>query len=1304
MKHNIISIFLLTLIAINAKADDFNYYVNSFNTENGLTQNDITSITQDCTGFIWMATNNGLNRLDGYRTTTFKHSLDSMKNSIYSNLITSITADSANCIWIANRKEGIDCYDTETNSFNHFLAYHDNDKTIPLDNVNKIYYSPQNRLYACTQNCLIVYDHVARQFVKHEACNLLPETGIQIMDVCSNKSGNTIFIATSKGVFQYKIVTHKLTTISAAPSKIVHFNRKTNTLYYSDTKGLVKKNWKQKKTLLMYGQKPLNDITTLLTDSKGSTWIGTKNGLYIEKRGGKVMPFDVSPNYHVLSLYEDNTETIWVGSRTYGAKCISPQPTKFRLYNSFTNNGFTPATFAIYPENEDSLWIGTKQGELHLIDRKKKKVVVTAHMPTGGINSISRHISNNFLWLAGAKGLYVFDKRTHRISCTGEPEKTGSIASLFLEEDSTLWCASRNGLFSYKNNKMEKIYPLGNNSDENLNICRTIFVKKDTIWAGFASRGLVKIIRRKGKFQCFPNEYNCIKEKDISFVRRDSSGDLLVGTWGGGAYILHEGKWTYLTEENGLADNIVFSIYEDKQKDLWISTYNGLSHFNAKTRFMTKYDTRDGLPSNEFSVGAHFMSKENELFLGTVNGIISFFPYDLEKIDIGADIILTDLYLFDKKINVNESVNGNIILNKPLYDTKDVTLSHNMNSFSFNLTNFNYSSKIRPSVRYKLNGWETQWNALPSDLTIKYTNIPPGKYQLSIYKQFPNGDWSEKVLLSLRINPPFYASSLAFATYGIIFIFVAIGFAVRFKRRNRLKRLLFEEMKQKKYQEQLYLTRMKFYTNVSHELRTPLTLILGMLERIKAEVGKQETIIKQLDIAKRNAEKLHLLINDILDLRKIENKSMEVKKEYRNIVSFLETIISYFNEIAETKHINIEFSHNQEVLICPFDVDKTEKIMYNLLSNAMKYTTSHISIILNVLYEKDSQTVEITVKDNGKGIPEKEQGKIFSRYYQAENSTKTDSSGIGLNLALEMARLQNGDISLSSTAGEGTSFTFKLPIETEKAIVNIEILENNNKPLILLVDDSEDMLYYMQQVLGNAYMIYTATNGHQAIEIANKIIPDIIICDIMMPDISGIDVCRELKSTPLTCHISIILVSARGKEQIWIDGLTLGADIYIPKPFSEDYLKAQIKSLLVNRSLLKKQIRNELMQLESQEDKEPKKAKYQDEILQKIIYYVEQNLSCEDYDLERLSSDMCMSQMSLYRKIKTCTDQSPGEFIRNYKLKKAAELLTNGDEYISNVCFRVGFNDLKSFRVAFKKKYGITPSEFKKRMEENRAN
>lgn len=1293
MKHHFFITFLFWISSCSIYAvEDSNYSINNLGIEDGLTQSDVTSITQDHTGFIWLSTNNGLNRFDGHRMVTFKHSFASQRSSLSSNLISSIVTDSANCLWIASKKEGIDRYDPETNTFEHFISYYNRDKSIALHNISKIYHSPQNRIYACTQNLLLVYQPESKRFIPHKSCPDLAKLKAQVLDIHSDAEEQSLFIATSQGVFWYKVQEEKLKRLSTVPSNVVYFHPTMNTLLYMTDQGLIRHDLKSgRKQQLLCDNNSLRRVTTLLADSRGYLWIGTRNGLYVERSNNIAIPFETEPDCHILSLYEDSSKNIWIGKRTYGVTSISLKPGKFRLYNQMDNQPFTPAAFAIYPETQDSIWIATKQGKLHLIDREKNTLLATVQFPTGNINAISPHPDKSKLWLAGTQGLYLFDKQTHHFSHIPESTVNGFITSLFPEADSILWCASRNGLFVYKHDRMQRIYPLKNDTEEEQNTCRIIFVEKDTIWAGTISKGLVKIIRQNGNYQCFPNTYGNIPIKDISFVRKTGQGDLLVGTWGGGVYIRHKETWRHLTEEDGLADNIVFAIYEDSKNNYWISTYNGLSHFNTTTHFLTKYEMHDGLPNNEFSVGAHYLFNYNELFLGTVNGIISFIPSEMENIDMESNILPTDMYLYDRRVEIGIPINGKVILQQPLYQVQTITLSHQIGFFSFDLTDFNYSSKVRPLVRYKLEGWDKQWNALPSNLNIKYTNVPPGNYQLRVYNQQKDGGWKEKNLLNIHIKPPFYATPWAFAGYYTIGILIIIAIIAQLRQRNRLNRLLFEEQTQKKYQEQFFLTRMKFYTNVSHELRTPLTLILGMLERIRSEVDEESPIVQQLHIAKRNAEKLHLLINDILDLRKIENQSMKVQKENRNIISFIQTIVSYFKEMADDRHIRITFSHPSDILICAFDVDKTEKIIYNLLSNAVKYTTDYIAVTLSIGQRTDGQSIiEIAVTDNGRGIAVEEQQKIFSRYYQTEDSTQTDSTGIGLHLAMEMAQLQNGNITVCSTSGEGATFTLTLPVGAEDGITDIAVLENSDKPVLLLVDDNEDMLYYMSEILQNEYILYTASNGKQAIKIANKIIPDILICDIMMPDISGIEVCQRLKNESMTCHITIILISARGAEQIRIDGLSLGADIYMTKPFSEDYFKAQIKSLVVNRALLKKQIRQELMQVISKE------SPHQDEVLQKVVSFVEQNLTNENYDLEQLSKDMGMSRMGLYRKIKSCTDQSPGEFIREYRLRKSAELLAHSELPISDICFYVGFNDIKSFRTAFKKKYSTTPSDFRK--------
>lgn len=1296
MNNTRLLLIICTLIALKVYAlETTNYPIKHLSIENGLTQSDVTSIIQDKTGFLWFATHNGLNRYDGYKIIRYKHSFDPTRSSLSDNVISSLAIDSANCIWVVNKK-GIDRFNLLLNSFEHYSIFNNNGESIPLKNISKVYCSSENDLFVCMQNYLCIYEHNSDQFIPHVLTKMLPDSQFRILDIQSNTSINSIFLATTIGVFQYNTLKKTLIKHSDESSNIIYYISMSSTLLYMTKSGLTLKNLITGKTEnLCYKNIPIKAVSALLFDSQTNLWIGTKSKLFIWNNGEVKESSKAYYTDHynsVLSLFEDKANNIWIGKAIDGVTSVTLVSNIFNCYNNFNRGNLTPAIYAIYTENKDSIWFGTKEGKLHLLDRKKNAIKTVKHVSLEKVNAICPHFNTDLLWLGGTHGLYIYNKKTNKISQANAFNKCGYIASFYLDKDSTLWCAARNGLFAFKNDQMKKVYPLKEDLDTPKSACRTIFIDKDTIWAGFSSRGIIKIVKRGNDYDYHWNEYKNLNNADVSVIRKNSQGNLLIGTWGGGVNILKGDKIEYLTEDNGLADNIVFSIYEDNQHKLWISTYNGLSLYNPDTGHINNYTKLDGLPSSEFSVGAHYFFNNDELFLGTINGLMSFFPSEVENYRPQSEIVLSDMYIFDTKIEANKPFEKKIILEKPICETNSITIPANLNSLSFDVTDFNYSLPVRQAIKYKLEGWDSKWSPLPLNLRISFSNLPPGKYKLIIYSQSLDEKWKDKTLLDICIKPPFYASTIAIILYCMICIVLIIRIFLHLKKQNKLKRLLFEEDVQKKYQEQLFMTRMKFYTNVSHELRTPLTLILGMLDRINLQIDKQSPIIRQLEIAKRNAEKLHLLINDILDLRKIETGNMKVKKESKNIISFMQTLVSYFKEIADTQNIVIEFNHETDVLICLFDVDKTEKIIYNLLSNAIKYTTNRIIVTLGIKNREHETIIEISIKDNGHGIPPEDLEKIFSRFYQGENSVKTNGTGIGLNLALEMAKLQNGNIFVTSEKDVGSVFTLTLPIEIESIQTNIEILGNTEKPLVLVVDDNEDMIYYMTEILETEYNVYSANNGQLALDVAYKLVPDIMICDIMMPDISGIEVCKRIKSTPVTCHIAVILISARGSDQVRIDGLSLGADIYISKPFSEAYFMAQIKSILENRSILKEQIRQELIQTPQREIAQSPK----DKMLQKIVHYIEQNLSNGEYDVEQLSNDMAMSRMSLYRKMKTCIGQTPSEFIREFRLRRAAELLQEGENNINEICYNTGFNDIKTFRLAFKKRFGMAPNEYKK--------
>lgn len=491
---------------------------------------------------------------------------------------------------------------------------------------------------------------------------------------------------------------------------------------------------------------------------------------------------------------------------------------------------------------------------------------------------------------------------------------------------------------------------------------------------------------------------------------------------------------------------------------------------------------------------------------------------------------------------------------------------------------------------------------------------------------------------------------------------------------------------------QLYDEKMKFYINISHDLRTPLTLIIGLINRVDAILGENSPVKKQLNVMHRNAELLLRLITELLDLRKIETGNMEVKKTSGDIIPFTKNIFSIFEESTRSQGISFLFRSEIDSLLVTADFDKTEKIIYNLLSNAVKFTKNNIEVGIYTLQKGTENNVVIYVRDNGKGISPREIDNIFQRFYQNKNSSGNTGSGIGLNIALEMARLQGGDLTVSSTEGEGTTFYLHIPANEEK--LSLRQLSGDsdqiNKSLVLVIDDNEDMRYYIGEILRTDFRIREAANGEEGIKLVHELNPDLVISDVMMPGMSGLELCEKLKKDPHTMEIPIILITAKNSDKERVSGLGKGADAYLIKPFAEEHLTVQVENLIKRRKAVYRQFKIEQLST----PKQITVTSAEEKMLLKVVSLIETHISDERYTIEALCSDLKISPMQLHRQMKRTIGDSPGKFIQNFRLSRAADLLQLHKMNVSEVAFAVGFSDPKYFRQCFKRKYGKTPLQY----------
>ncbi|WP_158867404.1 hybrid sensor histidine kinase/response regulator transcription factor [Maribellus comscasis] len=1308
MKKYALAILILFCSLLN-RANDFR--LDKIQIEDGLTQSDVTSIVQDRNGFIWFATNNGLNQYDGYRIKQFKHT-PGLKNQLIDNKINTMELDSQNNIWIG-AKTGLCCYNISSNKFVVINDVLRNNNYEPIRDVSQIFHSSENQIWAIIDNQICRLDETQQFFIAQDIQQNDYNIG-RINQVLENTSLKQLILATTRGVWVYDASKNTVSPIILTTASHCRYDPSTNGYYIADADGLTyiqkEKNIKEE---ILYNGANIQHIRALFKDSENRIWIGTKdNGIFIRDENGIVQfthnpsnPNSISSN-EIRYIYEDSSKVVWVGTTTGG---VNKFVSDYSLFNTLRVNPYTEnrglsdkVVKSVYIENNNKVWIGTKEGVLNLWDRKNNKLFYYKNTHTFYINDIEQSTDENFLWIGGTYGLYRFNKKTGQFKHFPSATKNGNlyVNTLFMDFDSTLWYGSPTGLFALKNDKITARLS-GTDKFGISNKCRFIYRKNKNakLWIGFQEKGVAEAVMKDGEislkmFSHVAGDSASINFNDISCMLEDSKGRLWFGTWGRGINLLTDyntGTFKHFTTKNGLSDNIVFGMYEDKSGQLWISTYNGLSKFNPATESFTNYTYLDGLQSNEFSVGAHAQSKKGELFFGGINGLNYFFPENVKQTKEQYPLAITRMRIYSDEVNVDTEYNNRIILDKAIFKKEKITLPYSIRSFSFDVSLFSYVEPERNQFKYTLEGFDNKWNTSIGNTSINYSNLSPGSYTLLIKGRTYNGKWNQEPLsLTIEIRPPFWASIWGYIIYAVVLAGIIYVLLLFYLKSQKQKQIILKNKLKDEAQKDMYNTRMRFYTNISHELRTPLSLILGLTNKIqKSSAGDTS---KSIEIIKRNAEKLLTLINEILDFRKIETQNIKVEKKNREIVSFVRSIYVNFKDASEKSDITFHFESKIKSLMLDFDIEKTEKIIYNLLSNALKHTKNEINVVVATDETKDKRLISISVSDNGNGISVEEQNHIFTRFYQGISSTKHLGSGIGLNLSLELARLQEGNLKVQSDIGKGSRFTLFLPVQNVNSEIELGDQEENaeNLPVVLVIDDNKDMCFYFEEILCDEYQVSKAYCGNDGLQIANEIMPDIIICDIMMPDMDGITLCKMFKESVKTNHIPVVLVSARSTDQYKIEGLQYGADAYLTKPFSEEHLKAQMESIFKTRDTMREKLKLELLS----KPKEVEQDSPQNLLMRKIVESIEANIADCNYSVEQLSKDVALSRMHLTRKLNGIIGMSPGNFIRDFRLQRAADLLKNSDMNVSEVCYTVGFNTPKYFRAIFAKKFGVNPNEY----------
>lgn len=785
-----------------------------------------------------------------------------------------------------------------------------------------------------------------------------------------------------------------------------------------------------------------------------------------------------------------------------------------------------------------------------------------------------------------------------------------------------------------------------------------------------------------------------------------SSGEFWVGTSGNGLlhYNASVGTLEQYTTEDGLASNKILEILADDRGIYWLSTGNGIVRFDPKTKHFTNYGFSDGLTFTSFNHSSAFKSIDGQFFFGGDGGMVSFYPEQIEGNPYPPAVVLSNLQITGKPFNIQAYKNNS---------TSPVNLSHLQNDLTFDYVGLHYTDPSKNTYKYRLQPYDTDWIDAGTQRTARYTNLDPGAYTFQVIARNSDGLWNETgASFQFNITPPWWTRWWA---YGLFITFL-VGTSYWIYRFQLSRKLALAESTHLK---EIDHFKSSLYTNITHEFRTPLTIILGMTDSLQCQAQDQQwkDATQPLDMIKRNGKGLLRLVNEMLSLAKIENNSLELEPEQADVIPFIKYLTESFHSLAQEKEISLLVYAEIEQLIMDFDAAKLATVISNLLSNAIKFTPEggKIFVYLNNVLVAGHTNLVIKIHDNGKGISNEEIPHVFDRFYQADHSAtrNTEGTGIGLALAKELVELMHGTIRVKSVLGRGSEFTVKIPVTTHAPKVSsiqepLEMVpvaspaagkiistktQAQDLPIILIIEDNLDVANYLKVVLEHKYQCLHALNGRTGLEIAYDVIPDIIICDVMMPGMDGFEVCDTLKSDERSDHIPVIMLTAKVGFGDRLTGLSKGADAYLVKPFEKEELMIRLEKLLEIRQTLQQKYSSRFISKENTGSQEPNMMAA---FLVKAEGVILEHLEEEDFSVDTLADAICLSRSQVHRKIKALTGQSTSIYIRLIRLQKAKELLTSEDLTISEVAYRVGFKSPVYFSQIFKKTFGESPTVSRK--------
>ena len=1330
-----LTIIVMSAFCSTASGTQASYYFKHYDISQGLSLNTVLALHQDTKGFIWIGTKNGLNRFDGSQ---FKVFLKGNKaGMLHNSMIYSIAEDSQQRLWVAT-DAGISIYDPKGEKFTSFNSRTEHGQAVS-GAVNRIIVDRNDTVWILSGNELFMYS------IREDRLTLLntglhEHTVFRPFAIHMDERKNLLYIGVPvDGLYSYNPETEEYTHIASCPytPTDICIYKHNFALVGTINHGVYIVNLATGESRPMRLQEDTESslfVRVIRKISENEYWIGTESGIYIVKDGDvqhleheKFYDQSISNNA-IYAIMPDKDNGIWIGSYFGGVDYISNRHPYFRSITpkpySNSISGFRVREFV--EDNRGDIWIATEDNGLNRFSTASGgyfRNVTTGdnYIPFNNIQCLN--LDGDKLWAGTfSKGIYVMDLNTlqtehYQKSLVPYSLDNNDIFAICTDSDGTTWAGSSSGasVFLPEKRGFLKFDKTGYSF-----ISDIMEDSEGYIWFATFNSGVFRYDKKKDQIQNFRHEpgnpCSLCYDRIIS-IYEDSEKRMWFASEDGGfcRFDRIDETFTTISTEDGLPSNVIHKIIEDDSGHLWLSTNNGIVHFDPSAMSVIDiYNQFNGLPSRQFNYNSGYKAKDGTIYFGSINGFVSFNPKIFSTPAGHYNVVFTDFEI----LGLDEDCTGKAdFADLSIPYTSSIRLSHRQNSFSLSFSAFDYSRKGYGQYAYKLEGAENSWNYISDKVTtISYNRINPGNYNILI-KYSPDGHtWDgDTTSLAICIRPPFWNTKLA----RILFIIIALGIivsAVRLIVNRREKDLHNELLRQEQNKkEEIYKAKIDFFTNIAHEIRTPITLIKVPLDHLlKTEPGKEE-LKENLMTMERNANRLLVLVNQLLDFRKIESDAMTLSLKKKNINEILAATFSRFLSVARQKNIDMTVSYPAPIY-ANVDEEAIIKICSNLFNNAIKHAESYIKVELS--RNDEYNYFQISIHNDGEKIPEDMRGRIFEAFFQIKSTHQSaqPGSGIGLTLASSLTKLHNGNLFIDENA-EDTAFVIQIPenLGTEENATNASEdtqttdnetyvhesdndIENKVHNTILIVEDNDELLNLLVQQLEVHYTVIPAVNGVEAMKILEKDIVNLIVSDVMMPLMDGFELCRKVKSSLHTCHIPIILLTAKTNLSDKIAGLEKGADAYIVKPFSTSYLLAQIENLLKNRaSLIKKFTDNPLLGTNIiAQNKEDEK------FIRHLTDVINQNLSNDMFGVDELASEMNMSRSNLHRKMRGVTGMAPVNFILILRMKKAAELLLEGGYRINEVCMLVGINSSSYFSKSFLKQFGVLPKDYARSIRDKR--